>query len=135
MRDVATAARSHLELPVEGMTCASCVARIERGLNAIDGVEASVNLALERAAVDYDAERVSPDDLVAAVAAAGYTAHLPQARAATHDDRLGLRVAVAAVLAIPVIAYAMASGQPTTTSVSASEIQSPAVLCRPLAMA
>jgi Cu+-exporting ATPase len=111
---VATASRSHLELPVEGMTCASCVARIERGLNAIDGVEASVNLALERAAVDYDAERVSPDDLVAAVAAAGYTAHLPQARAAKHDDRLGLRVAVAAVLAIPVIAYAMASGLQST---------------------
>ena len=69
--------RAHLDLPVEGMTCAGCVARIERRLNALDGVEASVNLALERAAVDYDDGRVSPGDLVAAVAAAGYTARLP----------------------------------------------------------
>jgi len=108
--------RSHLDLPVEGMTCAGCVARIERRLNALDGVEASVNLALERAAVDYDAARVAPGDLVAAVAAAGYTARLPDAAdpAAQRDDRLGLRVVVAALLAVPVIVYAMAGGLQTT---------------------
>jgi len=108
--------RSHLDLPVEGMTCAGCVARIERRLNALDGVEASVNLALERAAVDYDAARVAPGDLVAAVAAAGYTARLPDAAdpAAQRDDRLRLRVVVAALLAVPVIVYAMAGGVQTT---------------------
>jgi Cu+-exporting ATPase len=108
--------RSHLDLPVEGMTCAGCVARIERRLNALDGVEASVNLALERAAVDYDAARVAPGDLVAAVAAAGYTARLPDATdpTAQRDDRLGLRVVVAALLAVPVIVYAMAGGVQTT---------------------
>src|SRR4051794_3818379 len=105
--------RSHLDLPVEGMTCAGCVARIERRLNAIDGVDASVNLALEQAAVDFDVDRVSPADLVAAVAAAGYVAHLPGAEETASDDRLGLRVVVAALLAVPVIAYGMTGAQTT----------------------
>ena len=107
--------RVHVELPVDGMTCAGCASRIERRLNGIEGVEASVNLALERAAVDYDPGRVSPHDLVAAVEAAGYAAHVPGATsAAAADDRLGLRVIVTAVLAIPVIAYSMASGLQTS---------------------
>src|SRR3954452_17336656 len=105
--------RSHLDLPVEGMTCAGCVARIERRLNAIDGVDASVNLALEQAAVDFDVDRVSPADLVAAVAAAGYVAHLPGAEQTASDDRLGLRVVVAALLAVPLIACGMPGAQTT----------------------
>ena len=107
--------RAHVDLPVDGMTCAACASRIERGLNGIEGVEASVNFALERAAVDYDPAAVSTDDLVAAVAAVGYAAHLPGAAPApAPGDRLGLRVLVTAVLAVPVIVYAMAAGLHST---------------------
>jgi len=63
-----------ISLDVEGMTCASCVNRIERYLNKVDGVsEAGVNLATERARVSYDASKVGVDDLVTAVEHAGYT--------------------------------------------------------------
>ena len=65
--------------PVEGMTCASCVNRIERYLRKIDGVtEANVNLATEAASVTFDPERVSVEDLGRAVEAAGYEARLDQ---------------------------------------------------------
>jgi copper chaperone CopZ len=67
-----------LRLPVGRMTCASCAARIERRLNRLDGVEASVNFATETAAVSYDAARVSPEQLVARVEATGYTTRLPE---------------------------------------------------------
>jgi Cu+-exporting ATPase len=107
-------ARAHVDLPVDGMTCAGCASRVERRLNGLDGVEASVNLALERAAVDYDPARVSPRDLLAAVEAAGYGARLPGAEAAPSTDRLGRRVVITAVLALPVIVYAMASGLHST---------------------
>ncbi|MCS7008156.1 MAG: heavy-metal-associated domain-containing protein, partial [Gaiellaceae bacterium] len=56
------------------MTCAACAARIERTLNALDGVEASVNVATERAAVAYDPRQARLEDLLEAVAAAGYRA-------------------------------------------------------------
>ena len=63
-----------ISLDVEGITCASCVNRIERYLNKVDGVsEAAVNLATERARVSYDASKVGVDDLVTAVEHAGYT--------------------------------------------------------------
>jgi P-type Cu+ transporter len=64
---------TEIELAVDGMTCASCASRVERTLNKLAGVEATVNLATERAFVRYP-DGVSPDDLVAAVAAAGYSA-------------------------------------------------------------
>ncbi|MDQ3935299.1 MAG: heavy-metal-associated domain-containing protein, partial [Actinomycetota bacterium] len=70
-------ATEHVDLPIEGMTCASCANRIERKLNRLGGVEASVNFATASAAVDYDASAVRPDELVEAVAAAGYEARLP----------------------------------------------------------
>ena len=65
-----------LELPIEGMTCASCATRIEKRLNKLDGVEATVNYATENAAVHFDPSRVAPEDLVAAIEAAGYHARL-----------------------------------------------------------
>ena len=107
--------RVHVELPVDGMTCAGCASRIERRLNGIEGVEASVNLALERAAVDYDPGRVSPRRS----RRRRRGRRLRRARAgrdpaAAADDRLGLRVIVTAVLAVPVIAYSMASGLQST---------------------
>ena len=49
-----TSRSGRVELPIEGMTCASCAARIERRLNKLDGVSASVNYATEKAAVEYD---------------------------------------------------------------------------------
>ena len=51
---------STVELPITGMTCASCANRIERKLNKLDGVSATVNYATERAAVEFDAAAVAP---------------------------------------------------------------------------
>ena len=68
----------HIDLPLEGMTCASCASRIERKLNKLGGVEASVNFATEAASVDFDPAVVAPEQLVAAVEAAGYGARLPE---------------------------------------------------------
>ena len=62
------------------MTCASCANRIERRLNKLDGVQATVNYATEKAAVDFDPARSRPSELVDAVEAAGYTATLPAER-------------------------------------------------------
>lgn len=67
---------STLTLDVGGMTCASCAARIEKRLNRIEGVQASVNFATEQARVEFP-DSVSPEELVAAVEATGYTAALP----------------------------------------------------------
>src|SRR5919199_2898086 len=62
-----------ITLPVTGMTCASCVRRIEKALARVDGVQdASVNLATERAKVTYDADAVTLDQVKAAVVKAGY---------------------------------------------------------------
>ena len=67
-----------LRLEIEGMTCAACVRRVEKALEKVDGVgEASVNLATERATVDFDPARTSPEALVAAVEGAGYKATIP----------------------------------------------------------
>jgi Cu+-exporting ATPase len=105
-----------LELPVEGMTCASCANRIERKLNKLDGVEATVNYATEKAAVRYDPGRVSPDDLVGAVEAAGYRATLPAARQGDADvvleeddptRDLRRRLVGAAALSIPLLLISM----------------------------
>lgn len=66
-----------LDLSLGGMTCASCAARIEKKLNRLDGVTASVNFATETAAVRYDPATATPEQLVATVEATGYTARLP----------------------------------------------------------
>ena len=105
-----TAPAQRLDLPIEGMSCAACAVRVERGLNKLEGVEATVNYATERASVRFDAGRVTPDELVAAVEAAGYAARLPGSAPVTTDDAapaLRLRLAVAAVLSAPVLALAM----------------------------
>lgn len=66
-------ALAHATLAVDGMTCAACAGRIERALAAVPGVtNATVNLATERATVDFDPAEASPLDLSAAVHAAGY---------------------------------------------------------------
>ncbi|MDI5971443.1 heavy metal translocating P-type ATPase [Streptomyces sp. SL13] len=66
-----------VELTIGGMTCASCAARIEKKLNRMDGVTATVNYATERAGVTYT-DGVAVDDLIATVEAAGYTARAPE---------------------------------------------------------
>ncbi|MGN6380324.1 MAG: heavy metal translocating P-type ATPase [Gaiellales bacterium] len=111
--------RRELRLAIEGMHCASCAVRVERGLNELDGVDATVNLATEQATVhcppDLDVER-----LVGAVEHAGYHAHetAPPGAAAGgghhhHDEPLpGLRRKLigAAVLTAPLAVLAMAPG-------------------------
>lgn len=79
----ATPTMEHLDLPITGMTCASCANRIERRLNKIEGVEATVNFATERATVDYDPALTDPDALLGAVEAVGYRAALPVPERAT----------------------------------------------------
>jgi Cu+-exporting ATPase len=108
-----------VELSLGGMTCASCAARIEKRLNKLDGVEATVNYALERAAVRFE-PTVSTDELVAAVEAIGYRAAVvgnrpvspgsedPEEREqaqALHS--LWMRLMISALLTLPVFVLAM----------------------------
>jgi Cu+-exporting ATPase len=115
---MATAERERLELPVQGMTCASCANRIERKLNKLEGVEATVNFATEQAAVSYDPELVGPEQLVGSVEAAGYAATLPapadSGTEAPDEDAgerelrgLRVRLIASAVVSLPVLALAM----------------------------
>jgi Cu+-exporting ATPase len=102
---------SHLELDISGMTCASCAHRIERKLNKLDGVVATVNYATEKAAVTFP-ESVSAGDLLTAVEQAGYAAHVRtddvEGPDPEHELRaLRQRLGAAAVLSVPVIALAM----------------------------
>ncbi|TDD61935.1 copper-translocating P-type ATPase [Actinomadura darangshiensis] len=103
-----------IELAIGGMTCASCANRIERKLNKLDGVTATVNYATEKARVEFP-EGVSPEDLVATVEKAGYSAELPAPPSGPRDrpepdDGLRpvrQRLITAVVLSVPVIAMAM----------------------------
>jgi P-type Cu+ transporter len=108
-------ATEHLDLPIAGMTCASCASRIEKRLNRLDGVAASVNYATEKATVDYDAGSVAPEQLVHAVEAAGYQAALPSRDAAGEPEEgprdettaLRTRLVVSALLSVPVLLLSM----------------------------
>ncbi|EWM19067.1 cation-translocating P-type ATPase [Kutzneria sp. 744] len=104
-------ARHEVELSIGGMTCASCANRIERKLNKVDGVTATVNYATEKAKVTYPAT-LAPEDLVQVVEAAGYTATLPTpveqlAEPEDPTQPLRQRLTVSATLAAPVILLAM----------------------------
>ncbi|MCD4526899.1 cation-translocating P-type ATPase [Nocardioides sp. cx-173] len=110
MSDTAT---SQVELEISGMTCASCANRIERKLNKLDGVSASVNYATEKARVAYPTS-VTTEELLATVAAAGYSAALPVSEPAAEEpagdpelDALRQRLVVSALLTVPVVAMAM----------------------------
>jgi Cu+-exporting ATPase len=100
-----------IELPITGMTCASCANRIERKLNKLDGVHASVNYATEKATVDYDPAEVAPDQLLGAVEAAGYRAVLPTAEPESEpvDETapLRFRLVLSALLSLPVLLVSM----------------------------
>ncbi|HEX7322708.1 MAG TPA: heavy metal translocating P-type ATPase [Mycobacterium sp.] len=95
------------------MTCASCATRVERGLNSLDGVRATVNLAVERAHVEHDVA-VSAADLIRAVESSGYQASVIGPAAPDHDDHaekpgegLLTRLIGSAALAVPVVALSM----------------------------
>ena len=110
MNAVATPERdTRVDLALEGMTCAACANRIERKLNKLEGVDASVNYATEQAAVRFDPERVTVADLLGAVESAGYHA-VPAAEAGESVDRseaVRRRLLVAAVLTAPLVVLAM----------------------------
>ncbi len=117
-------ATSEVQLDIGGMTCASCAARIEKKLNRMDGVTATVNYATEKAKVTF-AATITADELIKTVEATGYTARIPTPK---HSGREGAtlrtadvtevssddptkalrqRLITSAVLAVPVIAFAM----------------------------
>jgi Cu+-exporting ATPase len=117
------------ELPITGMTCASCVRRIEKALRGVDGVgEATVNLVTARATVRYEPGKTNPNALADAVRGAGYevpqepvTPTAPrvdagarataQAQAQAHEQRTMRRdFIVAAVLSVPLLVVAMSHG-------------------------
>ncbi|WP_082860316.1 cation-translocating P-type ATPase [Alloactinosynnema sp. L-07] len=89
------------------MTCASCANRVERKLNKLDGVTATVNYATEKANVVYG-DGVDPATLIAQIEAAGYTAALPEAADDSREhDGLRERLIGSVLLAVPVVAMAM----------------------------
>src|ERR687888_246378 len=96
-----------VELALEGMTCASCAARVERRLNRLEGVEAAVNFATERAAVTFDPSRVDVAALVAVVERAGYGAEIARPDRGEGRDGLFLRLLGSALLTVPVALLAM----------------------------
>ncbi|MBF8193899.1 copper-translocating P-type ATPase [Nonomuraea sp. K274] len=111
-----------VELTIGGMTCASCANRIERKLNKLEGVTATVNYATEKAKVTFP-DGVDPQDLISEVEKAGYTAALPAQKAQkaqkaqeAQDEEAGepgelrplrQRLIAAVVLSVPVVAMAM----------------------------
>ena len=110
-----TATVEHLDLAVSGMTCAACAARIEKKLNRLDGVSATVNYATERASVNFPAS-VAASDLIGTIQALGYDADVPPApgSADAADDPsiaraadLRRRLIVAATLGVPVLLMSM----------------------------
>ena len=110
------AGRHQVTLDLAGMTCASCAARVEKRLNRIDGVSASVNFATEQATVQYP-DTVGTDELIGAVESTGYTASLPaqdtdsespdDAPEPDETEQWRQRLIVSAVLSVPVVLLSM----------------------------
>jgi P-type Cu+ transporter len=113
-RSAAAAQPQRVELGLEGMTCAACATRIEKVLNRVAGVSASVNFATETATARFDPAAVNSDQLVAAVERAGYRAYVrhdpekeraaDQARKAAAYMTLQRELIVAVVLTLPLVA-------------------------------
>jgi len=102
-----------LDLPITGMTCASCANQIEKRLNRLDGVEATVNYATEQASVTYESESLSAGDVVATIERAGYTATLPARehgeprQARRPGARLRIRLIFSAIASLPLLLLGM----------------------------
>ncbi|MBQ1080050.1 MULTISPECIES: cation-translocating P-type ATPase [unclassified Nocardiopsis] len=112
----ASAAVGPVELAIGGMTCAACANRVEKRLNKLEGVTATVNFATEKARVSFEGEGIPVEDLVTQVEKAGYTATVPRADPDTDAEAsdpadptraLWNRALVSIVLSVPVIAMAM----------------------------
>jgi len=121
--NVSTQARADVQLDIGGMTCATCAARIEKRLNKLEGVTASVNYSTEKARIISTNESLTTEDFIAQIEGAGYTAKArqPAARADTsasgdslsaEEDEptrvLRLRLVISAVLSLPVLLFTMA---------------------------
>ncbi len=112
----AAPATTDVELLIGGMTCASCANRVEKKLNKLDGVTATVNYATEKARVSFG-PGTTPEDLIATVEKTGYTARLPEPPAPEAVDEtepaddpvraLRTRLLICTVLTVPVVAMAM----------------------------
>ncbi len=107
---------AHVDIAVGGMTCASCAMRIERKLNRMQGVVASVNYATEIASVDYEPGEVLPQQLVETVEATGYSARIPEPAGdnvvrepsePSPASELRSRLIICSALTVPVVALAM----------------------------
>jgi Cu+-exporting ATPase len=103
---------STVRLDIDGMTCTSCAARVEKRLNRLDGVEATVNYATEKATVQLGGD-VEVQDVIDAVAATGYSASLPSTDPSEHHEgahgaaAMLRRLRVSAALALPVVVLSM----------------------------
>ena len=104
---------AHLDLPIAGMTCASCATRVEKKLNRLEGVEATVNYATERASIAFAPDApTTPEDVIAAVEHAGYEAVLPSGQTDAHVhhdpvDALRRRLIFAAAATLPLLVLGM----------------------------
>ncbi|APT83621.1 heavy metal translocating P-type ATPase [Corynebacterium ammoniagenes] len=114
---------THIDLGVTGMTCTSCSSRVERNLNKVEGVNATVNYATESASVEYDSSLTAPEDLIKVIQGAGYDAYDANPRtedADSLDDASPADVAreeeaaqlkrltiMSAVLSVPIMALSM----------------------------
>ena len=103
---------TRIDLPVEGMSCASCASRIERKLNRLDGVHATVNYATERATVEFDPALAGKELIADTIEQTGYHAVLDTAgRSETAPDeatsQIARRMWASAAMTVPVLALAM----------------------------
>ncbi|MGK2955084.1 MAG: heavy metal translocating P-type ATPase [Solirubrobacterales bacterium] len=114
-----TTEKERIDLSVDDINCASCVSKVEKKLNALDGVDATVNFATKTATVEFDPDTTGTDDLVGAVDSAGYTATLPSEHGHDEHDHMSHQVAspgslkhrfiVSAILTVPVTLISMNS--------------------------
>ena len=109
-----TTSRDHVDLELTGMTCAACANRIEKKLNRLDGVTATVNYATEKANVSFDPAVATPEQLIATVESIGYGAALPAAAGEDRPDPALARIAdlqrrlvVAIAFGVPVLLASM----------------------------
>jgi Cu+-exporting ATPase len=107
---------THLDLSLTGMTCAACASRIEKKLNRLDGVTATVNYATEKANIRFDPAKVPAEQLIATVESIGYGAQLPSLESSDEPDPAEARIAdlwrrlvVATALGAPVLLMSMIS--------------------------
>jgi P-type Cu+ transporter len=117
--DTLTTPGQRIDLAVSGMTCAACAARIEKKLNRLDGVTATVNYATEKATITVDDGATTPDELIEVIESIGYGAARPAPSADSQPQRAGLtaadpataamrsRLVAAVALGIPVLVLSM----------------------------